>query len=69
MTTRHAGYLITLADDIREDDAEQIITALRMVKGVLKVSPVPHDYNTVIAQDRANSEWRQRLFKLLEETR
>lgn len=33
MTDRHAGYIVTLAADIREDDAEHIINAIRMVKG------------------------------------
>ena len=39
MTDRHAGYIVTLADDVREDDAEAIVTALSMVKGVKEVSP------------------------------
>lgn len=40
MTDRHAGYLITLEEDVRSDDAESIINALRMVKGVLHVEPI-----------------------------
>ena len=35
MTDRHCGYIITLENDIREDDAEATINALRMIKGVL----------------------------------
>ena len=30
MTDRHAGYVVVLAEDIREDDAESTLTALRM---------------------------------------
>ena len=31
MTDRHAGYVVTLNEDIREDDAEAIINAIRGV--------------------------------------
>lgn len=40
MTTRHSGYLVTLDQNYRDDDAEPILTALRMVKGVIDVRPV-----------------------------
>jgi hypothetical protein len=40
MTDRYKGFIIHLDDDIREDDCEQIITALRMVKRVRKVEPL-----------------------------
>ena len=35
MTDRHAGYIVTLAEDIREPATEAVINALRMVKGVI----------------------------------
>jgi hypothetical protein len=40
VTDRHAGYLVVLDRDIREDDAEQILTALRMIRGVAEVRPI-----------------------------
>lgn len=61
MTDRHAGFLVTMADDIREDDAEAVITALRMVKGVLNVSPVPASVEQHIAWTRADAAWRRQL--------
>lgn len=65
MTDRHAGYLITLAENIREDDAEQTITALRQIKGVLTVEPVPANLELAIAHERALSELRGRLLDAL----
>jgi hypothetical protein len=42
MTDRHAGYVVVLERDIREDDAEVILSAIGMVKGVLgKVQKPP----------------------------
>lgn len=43
MTTRHKGYMIALADDVRDDDAEAIIMALKMVRGALAVTPIDAD--------------------------
>lgn len=65
MTDRHAAYLVTLDTDIREDDAEAVITALRMVRGVLKVKPVPADANLAIAEDRARAELVRKLSDVL----
>jgi hypothetical protein len=41
VTDRHSGYIVVLADDIREDDAEEgVLNAIRMIKGVVSVKPV-----------------------------
>lgn len=53
MTTRHVGYVVTLEKDTREDDAESIVCALRMVKGVVAVEPIEADPGTVMAETRA----------------
>lgn len=39
MTTRFSGFQVTLADDVREDDAAAAINAIRMIKGVRDVRP------------------------------
>ena len=39
MTDRWNGFIVTLDRDIREDDAQPILDALRMVKGVQTVQP------------------------------
>jgi hypothetical protein len=60
MTDRHIAYVVTLADDVREDDAEAgILTALRMIRGVADVRPVIAD--RVVQQStraRVSEEWR-----------
>lgn len=65
MTDRHAGYIVTLADDVREDDAEHVINALRMIKGVLNVSPVPADIELHMATERAKQEITTRFHEIL----
>lgn len=65
MTDRHAGYVVTLNEDIREDDAEAIINAIRMVKGVIDVRPIVSNVELMIAEDRADQEWREKIRQLL----
>lgn len=67
MTDRHAAYLVTLAEDIREDDVEEILSAVRMVRGVMAVQPVETNLDQQIGQVRADGAWRERIFKLLED--
>lgn len=67
MTARHAAYLVTLAEDMREDDAEETLTALRMIRGALAVQPVERNIDQQIGQVRADGDWRERIFKLLGE--
>jgi hypothetical protein len=67
MSDRHSGYLVALEVDVREDDAAVIISALRMIKGVLDVRPVVRDPSDEIQQMRADMRWRERLWKITQE--
>jgi hypothetical protein len=61
MTDRHAGYVITLAENIREDDSQATIAAIKQIKGVLDVTPVINDPGMMIAEVRAGHEFRDKL--------
>ena len=65
MTDRHAGYLVTLDRDIREDDAEAIMAAIHMIKGVISVKPVVADIGLHIAAERRDGDWRTALSRLI----
>lgn len=67
MTDHHAGYLITLTSNVREDDAETILSALRLIRGVADVQPVISNLDQQIGQVRADGEWRERLYRFLSE--
>lgn len=67
MTDRHMGYVVTLTEDIREDDAERIVLALQMVKGVLSVRPLVKDYTSHIVSERRDTAWREALLVLVRE--
>ena len=58
MTERHAGYVVTLEENIREDDAAQTIAAIKQIKGVLDVAPITADPMLVVATARVRSEFQ-----------
>jgi hypothetical protein len=67
MTDRHAGYVVTLADNVRDDDAEATIAAIRQIKGVRAIEPVVADPKLHIAHIRAQQELSERLWKALQQ--
>lgn len=64
MTDRYAGFVVTLEENIREDDAASVITALKMIRGVLSVEPVTGTYEVQLAKQRALDEFRSELLGL-----
>jgi hypothetical protein len=70
MTDRHMGYVVTLDENIREDDSEHVLNALRMVRGVASVTPVTADYEAdVIAARRRDDQWHSELMDLIQRIR
>ena len=67
MTDRHAGYIVTLKDNIREDDAEVIVSALSLIKGVISVEPVVADYTTAMGEQRAKYDLTRKILNVLKE--
>jgi hypothetical protein len=67
MTDRFAGVIVTFDRDIRDDDAEPLINAIRMLKGVIAVSPIEADPGHVIASNRVRRELQDKLRNWLEE--
>jgi hypothetical protein len=65
MTTRLKGLLVTFEPDVREDDAECIINAIRLLKRVIAVKPIPNDIEQSIAVDRVRHELGQKLWKVI----
>ena len=62
MTDRHAGYVVVLDADMREDDAQVVIGAISMIKGVQEVTPVIAQPGAAgLAVLRRDNEWRDAL--------
>lgn len=67
MTDRIRTITVILDQDYREDDAEPILKAIRMVKGVSGATYVPVGGEDVMARDLAKDELRRELGQQIHE--
>ena len=65
MTDRYYALTVVLANDTRDDDAQPIIDAIKMIKGVLEVKPRVVDTELWAAESRAKREIEQKLWNAL----
>ena len=68
MTDRIKGFVVTLDRDIREDDAEATINALKMVKGVIAVERVRDTPGIAIETTRLRAEMAEKIWELYKDT-
>lgn len=61
MTDRYNAVVVAFDRDIREDDAEAVINAIRMIKGVVNVTPNVTDISDHVAAMRAKRELSEKL--------
>jgi hypothetical protein len=61
MTDRLKGVLVTFDGDIRDDDAEALVNAIRCMRRVSDVSPILTDYEDHMARARVRDELWQKV--------
>ena len=67
MTERLKGVYVAFDKDIREDDAEYIINAIKMIKGVKNVEGILTSPDDWIVRSRVNNEVREKLYKVIDD--
>lgn len=67
MTTRLKGFIVALELDIRDDDAESIMEAIRHLRYVLDVQPVTANSEDWINRTRVRRELQAKILDALEE--
>ena len=65
MTDRYNALTVVLEKDIRDDDAEALLAAIRQLRGVLSVSGNVADMGDHIAQERARRDHGEKLWRVL----
>jgi len=65
MTDRIKGFYVSLERDVREDDCEPLIQAVRMLRGVGAVTTVLVDASDWMNRERATRELETRLWDAL----
>ena len=65
MTDRFNALTVVLENDIRSDDAEVLLSAIRQLRGVLSVSGNVTSIDVHIAQERAKHDLGRRLLEVI----
>lgn len=65
MTDRYHSLTVVLADDVREEDADALIKAIMMMKGVCAVSGNVADATAYMAEARARRQFADKLWDVL----
>ncbi len=66
MTDRLKGLHVVFEHNIREDDAQKIINAILLLKGVIVVNHILSSADDNINKEQIKYELRQKLFAVLE---
>jgi hypothetical protein len=61
MTDRYDYLTVALERDTRSDDAQALIAAISLLRGVLRVEPHVVDGTTLAATERARREIRDKI--------
>lgn len=67
MTDRINALTVVLAEDMRDDDCEYVISAIRMIRHVLSVQPHVADFTSHVAYTRVRAEFRQKVLDAVED--
>jgi hypothetical protein len=65
MTDRYNAFIVVLEHDLRDDDAESTIEAIKHIRGVLSVKPRVANMGELIAEERIRHELGQKLWHVL----
>jgi len=65
MSDRIKGLLVHLDGDYKDTSADNIITAIQMVKGVVKVESVIANFEDHLNRSRARLELREKIMDIL----
>lgn len=65
MSERIKGFVVVLGADLKDEDAEQVQAALSLIKGVIRVDPVPSNPSDWIEESRVRNELAGKLLDVL----
>lgn len=65
MTDRFNALTVVLEKDMRDDDSEMLLNAIRQLRGVLSVTGNVESIMDAVAQERVRSELSNKLWAVL----
>ncbi len=66
MTERIKGFVVTLEEDFKDEDAERISHAIELIKGVVSVVPSISNQEDMMNRERVKHEFRKKIWGLLD---
>lgn len=67
MTDRVKGFLVTLENELRTDDAEPLAEAIRHLRGVVDVTPQIMESGDYMIRQQVRHELMRKLFDAINE--
>jgi hypothetical protein len=67
MSDRYNYLTVILEHDLKDEDAEPLIAAIKQLRGVLTVTPNVRDPGSLLVEQRARRELAEKLWQVLEE--
>lgn len=65
MSDRYIALTVLLEKPIKDEDAEQLIQAIMQLRGVMDVTPVVQDVQTLWIEQKIRNEIGEKLMKVL----
>lgn len=65
MTDLYSALTVVLEHDMRTDDAENLLTAIRQLRGVLSVAGKVANIESHLAEQRARQELGEKLWRII----
>jgi hypothetical protein len=66
MTERYHTLTVVLDHDMRLEEVDLLVQAIRQLRGITSVSANVADYTSFMAEERAKRTLRERLWKILQ---
>lgn len=66
MADHYNAFIVILEGDIRDENAEPLINAIKQLRGVLEVKPHVVDSSDIIANVRVKSELMKKWWDILD---
>ena len=63
MSDKIKGITVAFTQDFKHEDAENIIDAILMIKGVEDVTTIPTNVSDYIARQQVKNELREKIFE------
>ena len=67
MSDRVKGFVVVLDEDYKDDSAEIIENAIKMIKGIKSVTPSIVNSEDLMNRMKIQSEIKEKLYKLIDE--